>query len=196
MNTSPWLHFMSTNLFWLLLHFGGKRCRWHLQQLYYWWNLKKSWEILLVLQYQSPLDIITVVVPPSAWWKTLIVYCWCEKCNSLSVMMDSSHFCFSPAIQNKTMRSGLGSCLWLLIGERPTIFFFPCLSFCKHIIVYQWCVFQSLCLVAHLSIFLQICVCVFMCVGGLKPSYHLVTDISPILKLLLFDDAYHFSCHK
>lgn len=59
---------VSTNLFWLLLHFADKHCRRHPQLQYYGWNLNKSGEIPRhFLRYQSPLDIITVVATLSAW---------------------------------------------------------------------------------------------------------------------------------
>lgn len=59
---------MSTNLFSLLLHFTNKHCRRHLQPQYYGWNLDKSRDLCWhFLQYQSPLDIITVVVTLSVW---------------------------------------------------------------------------------------------------------------------------------
>lgn len=59
---------VSTNLFWLLLHFTNKHRRRHLQLQYYGWNLDMSRDLPWhFLQYQSPLDIITVVVTLSAW---------------------------------------------------------------------------------------------------------------------------------
>lgn len=59
---------VSTNLFWLLLHFADKHCGRHVQLQYYGWNLDKNRDLPWhILEYQSSLDIITVVVTLSAW---------------------------------------------------------------------------------------------------------------------------------